>query len=153
MNKREFMAAGMATVAPAPILAASPGAASQASPLGALLTRTRRLPDLVERAGADAFEAYVGERFTVVGGAGLGEQWAVARVTRVARCAATEQFTVAFAPAAPGPDPSRAEATRVLLHAATGQRVALHLEASGNGLSAHFNLLAAARSVPPDRRA
>jgi hypothetical protein len=89
MNKREFMAAGMATVAAAPSLAASPGAASHAS----------------------------------------------------------------LAPAAPGPDPSRAEAPRVLLHAATGQRVALHLEPSGDGLSAHFNLLAAARSVPPDRRA
>jgi hypothetical protein len=120
MNKREFDA-GRST-------------------LRALLTRTQRLPDLAERASADAFESYVGERFAVIGGAGAGEVLVVSGVMRVARCRATEQFTVAFAPATAGEPLDAADGTRLLAHA-TGQRVMLHLERSRDGYDARFNLL------------
>ena len=135
MNKREFVAGGVGAVVAAPLLAQAAPAAAPAS-LGALLGRTRRLPDLVDRPGAATFEAYVGERFTVVAGAGVGGQWVVSGVERVARCAATEQFTVSFAaPHAAG------DGLRTLRHA-SGQRLTLHLEGSGAGYDARFNLLA-----------
>lgn len=139
MNKREFVAGGMAAVVAAPALAHADAASGRDS-LQRLLTRTQRLPDLVERAGADAFEAYVGERFDIAAGAGSGERLAIASVERVARCASTEQFDVRFArvdaASAPG-----AEGVRVLLHR-SGQRLALHLEAYADGYTARFNLLA-----------
>ena len=71
MNKREFVAGGMAAVVAAPTLAQSSTGDAERTTLSGLLSRTQRLPDLVERPGADAFEAYVGERFTVVGGVGI----------------------------------------------------------------------------------
>ena len=140
MNKREFVAGGMAAVVAAPTLAQPSGGADAHAPLRGLLSRTQRLPDLIERPGADAFEAYVGERFAVVDGAGAGAQLVVAAVERVARCRATEQFTVAFAPANPGAALAATDGVRVLMHA-TGQRVALHLEQSRTGYAARFNLL------------
>lgn len=139
MNKREFVAGGMASVVAAPALAQPAGASNAPGPLRALLTRTQRLPDLAERAGADTFAAYVGERFEVVAGAGSGQSLTLASVERVARCALTEQFNVAFA--ADGAAPPAADGVRVLAHA-TGQRVALHLEQGPAGPVARFNLLA-----------
>ena len=137
MNKREFVAGGVVAVVAAPALAQpTDGGVGRAS-LHGLLTRTQRLPDLVERAGADAFEAYVGERFAVVAGAGAGEQLVVKAVDRVARCAATEQFDVTFE--TPGA-PAAADGVRLLAHA-TGQRLALHLERGQHGYTARFNLL------------
>jgi len=140
MNKREFVAGGMAAVVAVPTLAQACEADAGGSTLRALLTRTQRLPDLVERASADAFEAYVGERFAVVCGTGAGEELVVSGVTRVARCRATEQFTVAFAPATAGSPLAAADGTRLLAHA-TGQRVMLHLERTRAGYDARFNLL------------
>ncbi len=67
--------------------------------------------------------------------------WAGAGVARVASGAATGQFTVVFEPVDATPSPSRADATRVLMHAATGQRLAPHLQHSRHCLAAHFNLL------------
>lgn len=140
MNKREFVAGGMASVVAAPALAQSTEAPSASGPLRALLTRTQRLPDLAEQAGADTFAAYVGERFEVVAGAGSGQSLILASVERVARCEFTEQFNVSFtvddvaALAA-------ADGVRVLAHA-TGQRVALQLERHPAGAVARFNLLA-----------
>ena len=138
MNKREFMAGGMAAAVAAPALAQADGGATGRTPLRGLLTRTQRLPDLVERAGADVYEAYVGERFAVVGGPGAGEQLVVRAVERVARCAATEQFDVAFETAG---TPAAADGVRLLMHG-TGQRLALHLERGRDGYTARFNLLA-----------
>jgi hypothetical protein len=140
MNKREFVAGGMAAVVAAPTLAQSSTGDAERATLSGLLSRTQRLPDLVERPGADAFEAYVGERFAVIGGAGTGEQLVVAAVVRVTRCRATEQFTVSFAPAVPGSAPAAADGIRLLMHA-TGQRLALHLERGRTGYDARFNLL------------
>ncbi|MEO5690276.1 MAG: hypothetical protein ABIR54_23195 [Burkholderiaceae bacterium] len=140
MNKREFVAGSMAAAVAAPTLARSTDAAAAPGALRNLLTRTQRLPDLAEQAGADAFEAYIGERFDVVGGIGIGEQLVVATVERVARCKATEQFTVAFAPSSAGAALSSHDGVRLLVHA-TGQRVALLLERSREGYAARFNLL------------
>ncbi len=137
MNKREFVAGGMVAVVAAPTLAQPAGGGAERAPLRGLLTRTERLPDLVERAGADAFEAYIGERFAVVGGAGAGEHLVVRAVERVARCAVTEQFDVAFDTVG---TPAAADGTRLLQHA-TGQRLALHLERRQDGYTARFNLL------------
>ena len=137
MNKREFVAGGMVAVVAAPSLAQPADAVAERAPLRGLLTRTQRLPDLVEHAGADAFEAYVGERFEVVAGAGAGEQLVVRAVERVARCPATEQFDIAFETAGP---PAAADGVRLLQHA-TGQRLALHLERGRDGYTARFNLL------------
>jgi hypothetical protein len=138
MNKREFVAGGVAAVVAAPALAQSADGGAARAPLHGLLTRTHRLPDLVERAGADAFDAYVGERFAVVAGAGAGEQLVVKAVRRVARCAATEQFDVAFEALG---TPAAGDGVRLLAHA-TGQRLALHLERGQRGYTARFNLLA-----------
>ena len=141
MNKREFVAGGMAAMVAAPALAQAEGARARA-PRQGLLARTRRLPDLVERAGADAFEAYVGEQFDIAAGPDSGGRLAVAAVERVARCRSTEQFNVAFArvgPAARGE--SGVEGVRVLVHG-TGQRLSLHLEPDAAGYTARFNLLA-----------
>ena len=88
-------------------------------------------------AGADAFEAYVGESFAVVADAGAGDQLVVKAVRRVARCAATEQFDVAFETLG---SPAAGDGVRVLAHA-TGQRLALHLERGQHGYTARFNLL------------
>jgi hypothetical protein len=140
MNKREFVAGGMAAVVAVPTLAQASEADTGRPFLRALLMRTQRLPDLAERASADAFEAYVGERFTVVGGAGAGEELVVSGVTRVARCRATEQFTVSFASTTTGAPLAATDGTRLLAHS-TGQRVMLHLERSSAGYDARFNLL------------
>jgi hypothetical protein len=137
MNKREFVAGGMAAVVAAPALAQSVDADAGRAPLHGLLTRTQRLPDLVEHAGADAFEAYVGERFDVAGGPATGEQLVVRAVERVARCPATEQFNVVFETVGA---PAAADGVRLLAHA-TGQRLALHLERAPRGYTARFNLL------------
>ena len=139
MNKREFVAGGMAAVVAAPALAQAADGGVECASLQQLLTRTQRLPDLVERAGADAFEAYVGERFYIAAGAGSGERLTISAVERVARCRSTEQFNVTFARAhamAPGVD-----GVRLLVHG-TGQRLALHLEGDAAGYTARFNLLA-----------
>ena len=136
MNKREFVAGGMVAAVAAPSLAQPAGNAGRA-PLRGLLSRTQRLPDLVDRPGADVFEAYVGERFAVVGGPGTGEQLVVKAVERIGRCQATEQFNVSFETAA---EPLAADGVRALLHA-TGQRLALHLERHPQGYTARFNLL------------
>jgi hypothetical protein len=140
MNKREFVAGGMAAAVAVPTLARASEADAGRPSLHALLTRTQRLPDLVERAGADTFEAYAGERFAVIGGAGTGEELVVSGVTRVARCRATEQFTVSFASATAGAPLAAMDGTRLLAHA-TGQRVMLHLERTRDGYDARFNLL------------
>jgi hypothetical protein len=140
MNKREFVAGGMAAVVAVPTLAQATEADAGRATLRALLTRTQRLPDLAERTSADAFEAYVGERFAVIGGAGAGEELIVSGVTRVARCRATEQFTVSFASPNAGASRAATDGTRLLTHA-TGQRVMLHLEHSRDGYDARFNLL------------
>ncbi len=137
MNKREFVAGGMVAVVAAPTLAQDADGSAERAPLRGLLTRTQRLPDLVERAGADAFAAYVGERFAVVAGLGSGEQLVVKAVERVARCAATEQFDVVFETVGA---PAAADGLRLLMHA-TGQRLALHLERDPRGYTARFNLL------------
>ena len=138
MNKREFVAGGVVAVVAAPALAQADDGAAGRAPLRGLLTRIQRLPDLVEHARADVFEAYIGERFAVVGGPGAGEQLVVRAVERVARCAATEQFDVAFETAGP---PAAADGVRLLMHG-TGQRLALHLERGRDGYTARFNLLA-----------
>jgi len=140
MNKRDFVAGSLAAVVATPTRAQSSTGDAERATLTGLLSRTQRLPDLVERPGADAFEAYVGERFAVIGGAGTGEQLVVAAVVRVTRCRATEQFTVSFAPAVPGRAPAAADGIRLLMHA-TGQRLALHLERGRAGYDARFNLL------------
>ena len=137
MKKRDFVAGGMVAVVAAPTLAQSADGAAGRAPLRGLLTRTQRLPDLAERAGADVFDAYVGERFEVVGGAGSGEQLVVRAVERVARCPATEQFNVAFETVGA---PAAADGVRLLMHG-TGQRLALHLERAQRGYTARFNLL------------
>lgn len=137
MNKREFVAGGMAAVVAAPALAQSAEVGAARAPLHGLLTRTQRLPDLVERAGADVFDAYVGERFAVVGGTAAGEQLVVRTVERVARCPATEQFDVAFETVGA---PAAADGVHLLVHA-TGQRLALHLQRDPRGYTARFNLL------------
>ena len=140
MNKREFVAGGMAAVVAAPTLAQAAAADGARAPLRGLLTRTARLPDLAERASADTFEAYVGQRFAVVGGAGAGASLVVAAVERVARCPATEQFNVKFA-SVDGPAAlASADGVRLLEHG-TGQRVALHLARDPDGYTARFNLL------------
>ena len=141
MNKRDFMTAGVAAVVAAPALAQSVDAPAASGGLQALLTRTQRLPDLAERAGADTFEAYVGERFDVVAGAGSGQALTLQSVRRVARCRRTEQFDLAFAPLDAGPAAPAVDGVRVLAHA-TGQRLALHLEHGPAGYAARFNLLA-----------
>ena len=137
MNKREFVTGGVVAVVAAPSLAQSAAGAEERAPLLDLLTRTRRLPDLVEQPGAAVFDAYVGERFAVVEGVGSGEQLVVRAVERVARCPSTEQFNVAFETVGP---PAAADGVRLLMHP-TGQRLALHLERGQRGYTARFNLL------------
>jgi hypothetical protein len=137
MNKREFVAGGVATVVAVPALAREAGGAP--APLQRLLTRTQRLPDLAERAGADTFEAYLGERFDIARGPGAGERLVLTAVERVARCAATEQFDLRFHRT--GPATEAHDGLRELVHG-TGQRVALHLETGATGYTARFNLLA-----------
>ncbi len=141
MNKREFVAGGMAAVVAAPALARSVDPVDGEAPLRALLTRTQRLPDLAARPGAEVFDAYIGERFAVVGGAGTGEHLVVATVERVARSTATEQFNVAFRVEARSGTSDAPDGLRVLQHA-TGQRLALHLQGAPGGYTARFNLLA-----------
>ena len=141
MNKREFVAGSMAAAVAAPVLARPAGTRPADGALLELMTRTRRLPDLAEHAGADAFEAYAGERFDIVAGAGSGQQLVLESVERVSRCRTTEQFNVVFAPARPGDSLDDADGVRLLRHA-TGQRLALHLERSQDGYAARFNLLA-----------
>jgi hypothetical protein len=131
MNKREFLAGGLGAVVTAQALA-EPAEGGLARWVG----RTRRLPDLASRPGVASFEAYVGERFAVVGEADAA--LVLQAVTPVARCASTEQFSLAFAQVS---GRAREAGTRVLEHA-TGQRIALHLEPSRAGYAAHFNLLA-----------
>jgi len=140
MNKREFVAGGMAAVVAAPTLAQASDAAGPRAPLRGLLTRTTRRPDLAERASADTFEAYVGERFAVIGGAGAGTSLVVAAVDRVARCPATEQFNVRFAPVDAAAGLAATDGVRLLEHG-TGQRIALHLAHDQDGYTARFNLL------------
>ena len=140
MNKREFVAGGMAAVVAAPTLAQAAAADGARAPLRGLLTRTARLPDLAERASADTFEAYVGERFAVIGGAGAGASLLVAAVERVARCPATEQFNVRFAPADEPAGLAATDGVRLLEHG-SGQRLALHLEHGQDAYTARFNLL------------
>ena len=140
MNKREFVAGGMAAVVAAPTLAQAAAADGARAPLRGLLTRTARLPDLAERASADTFEAYVGQRFAVVGGAGAGASLVVAAVERVARCTATEQFNVKFAPVEGSSSLAATDGVRLLEHG-SGQRLALHLEHGQDAYTARFNLL------------
>ena len=140
MNKREFVAGGMAAVVAAPTLAQAADDHGPRAPLRGLLTRTARLPDLAERVGADTFEAYVGERFAVIGGAGAGASLLVAAVERVARCPATEQFNVRFAPADEPAGLAATDGVRLLEHG-SGQRLALHLERGQDAYTARFNLL------------
>jgi hypothetical protein len=136
MNKREFVAGSVGTVVSLPLLAqAAP--AGECTPLRALMARTRHRPDLVEHPGAATFEAYVGERFTIMAGAGAGEQLVLGGVELVARCASTEQFTVWFASTGVAAD----DGLRTLAHS-TGQQLTLHLERSAAGYDARFNLLA-----------
>ena len=137
MNKREFVTGGVVAVVAAPSLAQAVDGAPERAPLLDLLMRTQRLPDLVEQPGADLFDAYIGERFAVIGGAGTGEQLVVRAVERVARCPSTEQFNVAFETIGA---PAAADGVRLLMHA-TGQRLALHLERAQSGYTARFNLL------------
>ena len=141
MNKREFVAGGMAAMVAAPVLAQESGDPAGRQSLQRLLMRTQRLPDLAERPGAEVFESYIGERFQVAAGAGSGEELIVTAVERVAQCGATEQFNVAFTRVLA----SRAQAAtmdgvRLLAHD-TGQRLALHLEYGATGYTARFNLL------------
>ena len=141
MNKREFVAGGMAAMVAAPVLAQESGGHAGRQSLQRLRMRTQRLPDLAERPGAEVFEAYIGERFQVAAGAGSGEELIVTAVQRVAQCRATEQFNVAFTRVLA----SRAQAAtmdgvRLLAHD-TGQRLALHLEYGATGYTARFNLL------------
>jgi hypothetical protein len=136
MNKREFVAGGIGTVVAAPMLAQAAPSAGERASLRTLLSRTQRRPDLVDRPAADSFDAYVGERFTVVAGAGLGGDLVLTVVERVARCASTEQFTLRFAADAAAP---ASDGLRTLAHA-TGQRLMLHLERSSSGYDAVFNL-------------
>jgi len=140
MNKREFVAGGMAVVVAAPAFARPADIQADPGALRGLLTRTQRLPDLAEQPGADSFEAYAGERFDVIGGIGIGEQLVVAAVERVARCRSTEQFNVVFAPSSAGATLSGSDGLRLLVHP-TGQRLALLLERSREGYEARFNLL------------
>jgi len=140
MNKREFVAGGMAAVVAAPTLAQAADGYGPRAPLRGLLTRTTRLPDLAERASADTFEAYVGERFAVIGGPGAGASLLVAAVERVARCPATEQFNVRFAPADGPAGLAATDGVRLLEHG-SGQRLALHLERGQDAYTARFNLL------------
>jgi hypothetical protein len=140
MNKREFVAGGVGVLgaaAVAPSVSAHEAVEAAGSTRTSWLVRTRERPDLAEQAGADAFEAYVGERFTVVEGASRGSALVLRGVTRVARCPATEQFDVTFASEAGVAAPSGL----VVLEHATGQRLPLHLEASAAGAAARFNLL------------
>ncbi len=135
MNKREFVAGGVGAIVAAPLRArTAPGAAAPAS-LQALMERTQRLPDLVEAASAATFEAYIGERFSIIAGPDTGAELVVSGVERVARCASTEQFTVSFLGA------DVADGVQTLAHA-TGQRLTLHLEPTRSGCEARFNLLA-----------
>jgi hypothetical protein len=142
MNKREFVAGGMAALVAGPALARDAAAAPSGAGLQRLLARTQRLPDLAGRAGAEAFEAYVGERFDVAAGAGSGEALIVTAVERVGRCPATEQFNVSFTRVLASHAPAAAtDGVRLLSHP-TGQRLALHLEYGATGYTARFNLLA-----------
>ena len=140
MNKREFVAGGMAAVVTAPALAQGAESEAPRAPLRGLLTRTARLPDLAEQAGADTFEAYVGERFAVIGGAGAGTSLVVTAVERVARCPVTEQFNVRFESFGGPAGPAASDGVRLLEHG-TGQRLALHLERGHDVYTARFNLL------------
>jgi len=134
MNKREFLAGSVGAVVAANALA-QPAAQTPAQPTTGRRAHGR-LPDLVEAPGAATYEAYVGERFAIVG----DETTLVLQgVRRLAGCESTEQFSLAFAQAAGAPG---AAGTRLLQHASTGQRVALHLEPTPSGYAAHFNLLA-----------
>jgi hypothetical protein len=142
MNKREFVASGVAAVVAAPVLGQAVDGTVPRASLQGLLARIRRLPDLAERAGADAFSAYVGERFSVAAGPGAGEQLLVTAVDRLAGGPATEQFDVRFVRiTASGMAAAAGDGVRLLAHA-TGQRIALHLERGADGYAARFNLLA-----------
>ena len=144
MNKREFVAGSVGAVIGGQALAATPTVVDETgrASLGRLLDRTQRLPDLVERASAASFQAYVGERFTIVGGIGTGNGAGLVlrSVREVRRCSATEQFDVSFAATHDGATLPR-DGVRLIEHA-TGQRLALHLEALPDGYAARFNLLA-----------
>jgi hypothetical protein len=140
MNKREFVAGSVGAVVGAPGLAQAAASKGDNGALMRLINRKQRLPDLVDGASAATFEAYVGQRFAIVGGAGNGAHLVVQAVLRVARCKATEQFDVSFAPAAPAQALPAVDGVRVLEHA-TGQRLALHLERTSTGFDARFNLL------------
>ena len=139
MNKRAIVAGALAAVIAGPTLA-RPADLGPGAGLRELMTRSQRLPDLADQAGADAFEAYIGERFDIVAGAGTGQQLVVVSVERLARCRATEQFNVTFAPALPGGPLADADGMRLLRHA-TGRRVFLNLERRQDGYAARFNPL------------
>jgi hypothetical protein len=137
MNKRDFLlgtaSSALATAAlAAPADATAAVSSTSTSTTGAgWLGRTQRQPDLAA-ARADRFEPYVGETFAT-----RDATLRLAAVTRQPGCARTEQFSLRF-DTVEGATP--ATGTHVLEHA-TGQRLALHLEAVETGASAHFSLL------------
>ena len=137
-NRRGFPAGALAAAVAAPVPARPADPWSGGGPRE-LMTRTRRLPDLAGQPGADAYEAYIGERFDIVAGPGTGQQLVVEAVERVSRRQAAEQFNVAFGPALPGGPLAEVDGVRLLRHA-TGQRVALRLERRQDGYVARFNV-------------
>ena len=133
MNKRDFLvgSAGAALATAALATPEAPRAAgSTATPSWA---RTQRHPDLVAAPCAEHFQAYVGETFTLRDGA-----LRLAEVRRLPGTPGHEQFTLRFEPVS-GTAP--AAGLHELSHA-TGQRLALRLDAGERTLDAHFSLLA-----------
>ncbi len=144
MNKRDFLFSGAgaalataALAAPEAAQAAAQGAratpATDAAPGAAWLGRTQRHPDLAAPS-ADRFEAYVGQAFAC----GDTPLLLTAVTRQPTSCARTAQFSVHFRAAA-GALP--ATGLHVLQHA-SGQRLALHLEAGAASADAHFSLMA-----------
>jgi hypothetical protein len=148
MNKRDFVLGGATTLTagvmlPARADAAQPSVGANHSQLdGSTARRLARWPDLASRPDLDTWRHYVGESF---GQAVPGERGLVLRrVDQQHPDEQGEQFSLVFAPEAGA---KRQSGTHQLRHAATGQQIAVYLQAAGHDadgralLRADFNRL------------
>lgn len=148
MNKRDFVLGGATTLTAGVVLPAR-ATASQLSdgcegstPERSAVRRLARWPDLASRPDLDAWRHYVGEPFAQPFQG--NHRLVLRRVDLQFSAERGEQFSLVFAPTS---DTKRQSGTHQLRHTATGQQIAVYLQAAGHDqdgrvlLRADFNRL------------
>ena len=135
MNKRDFVL-GSATTLTASVVFSTHADAAQPvvgikNPKAQWSTahRLARWPDLASQPDLDAWRHYVGEPFAQP--LSIGHGLVLRRVEQRYSGERGEQFSLVFAPTA---DAIGQSGTHQLRHAATGQKIAVYLQAAGNDL-------------------